>query len=107
MVYKFAPNYKLHQFDDEIDESVNEISQLSIPEKNYVLPRGQIRSFEGFYQGGLRSQGMNSGSYLESISKSRGYHAPERSKGEYKDHEKNGGGLGGATMTLSSMRGLR
>ncbi|MEK6825425.1 MAG: hypothetical protein AABY00_01425, partial [Nanoarchaeota archaeon] len=63
------------------------------------------------YREGLRSQGMSAESYLKALSEGRGYRAPERTQGEYKDIEAEKGQMGGGLFTgmvtpLSSLRGI-
>ena len=72
----------------------------------------RVSAADTSYGGGLRSRGMDSMSYLQSLLGARGYKAPEPFKGEYK--ECGGPGTVGAapglagvpSISLGSMQGI-
>ncbi len=110
MIYTFAPRSQLHQFSDETQNLLaSGTYQRPLPSETYFLPHASTRfsASDVSYQGGIRSQGMDAQSYLESISKMRGYVAPQRMKGEYKDNDKSCSALNVPSVPLSSLRGLR
>ena len=107
MNYTTSVSTPLYDFSRQ-GASISGTYRRPLPADTYELPRAPLRfGAESTYQGSFRSQGMSAESYLKALVEGRGYHAPERMRGEYKDHEKGGPVLGGATMTLSSMRGIR
>src|SRR3989344_3166724 len=88
MVYEFAQGYKLHQFDGGRSESVSDAYARTLPADTYQPSHSSVRfSNDSSYLGGFRSQGQSAQDYLETIAQARGYRAPEKTLGEYKDRE--------------------
>ena len=97
-------NQRLHDFDN--GPEVGRYDGL-LPKDAYMLPRAPIFSSRSNYSGGLRSGGMDAQSYIKAMAESRGYKAPERMRGEYKQAESNVARLNFPTISLSSLRGTR
>ncbi len=104
----YTPAIRLHDFSAQEQQSIGGTYQRPLPSNTYFLPYTPLRMSSGdaSYRGGFRSQGMSAQSYLESIATGRGYRAPERMKGEYKDHEQSGSMLSVPSAPLSSFRGI-
>lgn len=99
-------HYRLHDGSGR-ESSLGPIYQRPLSSDTYILPRASARfSAESSYSGGIRSSGMDAQTYLEALSKMRGYAPPERMKGEYKDNDKGGSALNVPSVPLSAMRGL-